>query len=65
MTVFKVLSEMVRPEELFNIVAFAKLVHASQMLKPLLPVWLWIVGKFLATITACVVRGAHVRLCSR
>lgn len=38
MTVFQMLPEMVRPEELLHVIALAEFVLRGQMLKPLVPV---------------------------
>lgn len=64
MAVLQVLSEVIRPVEFLDIVALAEFVHTSQVLKPTLPVCLRKIGKFLAAITAGVVRWTRAGLCT-
>jgi len=56
MTVLEMLAEVVGAEELLGIVALAEFVHCGQMLEPTVPIGLREIGKFLAAITARVVR---------
>ena len=58
MTVFEVLSEMIRPVELLGLVALVKFVHVSEMVYSSVPVRLRKVGKFFATKAAGVVERA-------
>jgi hypothetical protein len=58
MTVLEVLTKVIRPEEFFGLVAFAKLVVVGEMVYSSVPVRLGVVGKLLATIAAGVAERA-------
>jgi len=51
MTVFEMLSKMIRPIELFCCIAFSEFVDVGQMLNPFFPVWR-LTGKFFTTVPA-------------
>ena len=51
-TVFQVLPEVIGAEELLTLVAFSKFVNIGQMSDTIVPIRLWLVGEFLAAITA-------------
>lgn len=60
MTVFQMLPEMVRPEELLHVIALAEFVLRGQMLKPLVPLRVRKIWKFHTTIATRVVGRTRV-----
>ena len=56
MTVFQVLPEVVRPVELLRLVAFSELMNVGEMVNPAVPLGLWIIRKFSATVSTRIVR---------
>lgn len=55
MAVLQMLPEVIGAVELLRVVAFAELMHGSQMLEPLVPIWPRKVRKYFAAIATCVV----------
>ena len=53
---FQMLTEMVGSKEFLRLVAFTELVYTVEVRTPCFPVWGWVIGKLLATVTACIVR---------
>jgi hypothetical protein len=54
----KMLAKMIRPEKLLGIIAFAILMHSSQMLKARIPIGAWEIGEFFPAVAARIVGGA-------
>lgn len=65
MTMLQMLPEMIRTIKLLRIIALAELVHGSQMLKAVVPVWPGEIGEFLAAVPACIVGGTGAGLAGR
>ena len=65
MTVFEVLTEVISPEELFGLVAFAKLVYVGQMVYSAFPVWLGMIWELFAAVSAGILKWdvEPLRLC--